>query len=95
MQKIMKFIEKHGLIIILMLMILATCTENMSKRMNEKKLYRQLDSIKTEIKLTRQELQKEIKFEGLKTELRMIESTDRRMMDKERQTEIRKELENK
>ena len=95
MQKIIKFIEKHGLIIILMLMILATCTENMSKRMSEKKLNRQLDSIKTEIKLTRQELQKEIKFEGLKTELRMIESTDRRMMDKERQTEIRKELENK
>jgi hypothetical protein len=41
------------------------------------------------------DLKKEIKSEGLKTELRMIESTDRRMMDKERQTEIRKELENK
>jgi hypothetical protein len=72
MQKIMKFIEKHGLIIILMLIILATCTENMSKRMNEKKLYRQLDSIKTEIKLTKQELKKEIKVEGLKTSKRTL-----------------------
>jgi hypothetical protein len=88
MQKIMKFIEKHGLIIILMLMILATCTENMSKRMNEKKLYRQLDSIKTEIKLTRQELQKEIKVEGLKAERRMIDATDRKILDMNRQTKI-------
>jgi hypothetical protein len=92
MQKIMKFIEKHGLIIILMLMILATCTENMSKRMNEKKLYRQLDSIKTEIKLTRQELQKEIKVEGLKAERRMIDATDRKILDMNRQSEIDKEL---
>jgi hypothetical protein len=88
MQKIMKFIEKHGLIIILMLMILATCTENMSKRMSEKKLNRQLDSIKTEIKLTRQELQKEIKVEGLKAERRMIDATDRKILDMNRQTKI-------
>jgi hypothetical protein len=92
MQKIIKFIEKHGLIIILMLMILATCTENMSKRMSEKKLNRQLDSIKTEIKLTRQELQKEIKVEGLKSEKRMIQSTDRKILDVNRQAEIDKEL---
>jgi hypothetical protein len=88
MQKIIKFIEKHGLIIILMLMILATCTENMSKRMSEKKLNRQLDSIKTEIKLTRQE----IKVEGLKSEKRMIQSTDRKILDVNRQAEIDKEL---
>jgi hypothetical protein len=92
MQKIIKFVEKHGLIIILMLMILATCTENMSKRMSEKKLNRQLDSIKTEIKLTRQELQKEIKVEGLKSEKRMIQSTDRKILDVNRQAEIDKEL---
>ena len=89
MQKIIKFIEKHGLIIILMLMILATCTENMSKRMSEKKLNRQLDSIKTEIKLTRQE----IKVEGLKSEKRMIQSTDRKILDVNRQSEIDKEIE--
>jgi hypothetical protein len=88
MQKIIKFVEKHGLIIILMLMILATCTENMSKRMSEKKLNRQLDSIKTEIKLTRQE----IKIEGLKSEKRMIQSTDRKILDVNRQAEIDKEL---
>ena len=88
MQKIMKFIEKHGLIIILMLMILATCTENMSKRMNEKKLYRQLDSIKTEIKLTRQELQKEIKVEGLKSSKRTLYDWNKVIRTTERPDDI-------
>jgi hypothetical protein len=60
----------------------------MSKRMSEKKLNRQLDSIKTEIKLTRQE----IKIEGLKSEKRMIQSTDRKILDVNRQAEIDKEL---
>jgi hypothetical protein len=92
MEKVMKFVEKHGLIIILMLMVLGTCTNNFSKRMSEKKLSRQLDSIKTEIKLTRQDILKEIKVEGLKSEKRMIQSTDRKILDVNRQAEIDKEL---
>jgi len=88
MQKIIKFVEKHGLIIILMLMILATCTENMSKRMSEKKLNRQLDSIKTEIKLTRQELQKEIKVEGLKSSKRTLYDWNKVIRTTERPDDI-------
>jgi len=95
MKKVTDFIEKYGLILLLVLIVTSTCSSGMSKRRSEKKISDQFDSLKTEIKVLKQELQKEIKVEGLKTELRMIESTDRRMMDKERQTEIRKELENK
>jgi hypothetical protein len=95
MKKVINFIEKYGLIILVVLIVTSTCSSGMSKRRSEKKISDQFDSLKTEIKVLKQELQKEIKVEGLKTELRMIESTDRRMMDKERQTEIRKELENK
>ena len=38
------------------------------------------------------ELQKQIKIEGLKSEKRMIQSTDRKIMDVNRQTEIDKEI---
>ena len=92
MRKIMNFVDKHGMMIVLVLVVLSTCTDSMSKRMSEKKLYRQLDSIKTEIKLTRQDLLKEIKIEGLKSEKRMIQSTDRKILDVNRQAEIDKEL---
>jgi len=95
MRKVTDFIEKYGLIILVVLIVTSTCSNGMSKRKSEKKISDQFDSLKTEIKTLKNDLKKEIKIEGLKTELRMIESTDRRMMDKERQTEIRKELENK
>jgi hypothetical protein len=95
MKKVTDFIEKYGLILLVVLIVTSTCSSGMSKRRSEKKISDQFDSLKTEIKTLKDELKKEIKVEGLKTELRMIESTDRRMMDKERQTEIRKELENK
>jgi len=95
MKKVTDFIEKYGLILLLVLIVTSTCSSGMSKRRSEKKISDQFDSLKTEIKTLKNDLKKEIKVEGLKTELRMIESTDRRMMDKERQTEIRKELENK
>jgi hypothetical protein len=40
-----------------------------------------------EVKIT-----KEIKIEGLKSEKRMIQATDRKIMDVNRQTEIDKEI---
>jgi hypothetical protein len=40
----------------------------------------------------KQELQKEIKVEGLKVEKRMIQSTDRKILDVNRQGEIDKEI---
>jgi hypothetical protein len=60
----------------------------MSKKRYEKKVMSEFDSLKTEIKVLKQELQKEIKVEGLKAERRMIDATDRKILDMNRQTKI-------
>jgi hypothetical protein len=60
----------------------------MSKRRSEKKISDQFDSLKTEIKTLKNDLKKEIKVEGLKAERRMIDATDRKILDMNRQTKI-------
>ncbi len=92
MKPVINFLDKFGLPIILILFILNTCTSSMSKKRSEKKVLNEIDSVKTEISNLKQELKKEIKVEGLKTEKRMIQSTDRKIMDLNRQIEIDKEL---
>jgi hypothetical protein len=92
MKKVTDFIERYGLIILVVLIVTSTCSSNMSKRRSEKKISDQFDSLKTEIKTLKDELKKEIKVEGLKGEKRMIQSTDRKIMDLQRQVEIDKEL---
>ena len=92
MKKVTDFIEKYGLILLLVLIVTSTCSSGMSKRRSEKKISDQFDSLKTEIKTLKDELKKEIKVEGLKGEKRMIQSTDRKIMDLQRQVEIDKEL---
>jgi cation transport ATPase len=92
MKKVTDFIEKYGLILLVVLIVTSTCSSGMSKRRSEKKISDQFDSLKTEIKVLKQELQKEIKVEGLKVEKRMIQSTDRKILDVNRQAEIDKEL---
>jgi hypothetical protein len=58
-----------------------------------------LNRANKDIKITNQKvdslfsaISKDIKIEGLKVEKRMIQSTDRKMMDVNRQSEIDKEL---
>jgi hypothetical protein len=80
------------MMIVILLVVLSTCTGSMSKKRYEKKVMSEFDSLKTEIKVLKQELQKEIKVEGLKVEKRMIQSTDRKILDVNRQAEIDKEL---
>jgi endonuclease III len=92
MQKVMNFVDKHGMMIVLVLVVLSTCTGSMSKKRYEKKVMSEFDSLKTEIKVLKQELQKEIKVEGLKVEKRMIQSTDRKILDVNRQTQIDEEI---
>lgn len=59
---------------------------------------RELNSIKKEIKaikdstFTKTELGKELKISGLEAEKRMIQATDRKMMDVERQNKIEEEI---
>jgi len=65
----------------LLLLLLKSCG-NDSKRIID--LSNKVDSLATK---------KDLQIEGLKSEMRMIQSTDRKMLDVNRQAEIPKEIE--
>lgn len=84
MNKLNTFLEKNSrliTIILLVLLLFRTCS-NDSKRLIE--LSEKVDSLATKT---------DIQIEGLKSEKRMIQSTDRKMMDVNRQTAIDQEIE--
>jgi ABC-type phosphate transport system auxiliary subunit len=91
MKKINSFIEKHSTKIILVLVVLIflnTCgnpTKSLNRRVDT--LSNKIDSLsKTTV------TKKELSIEGLKAEKRMIQSTDRKMLDVTRQSQIDKEI---
>ena len=92
MNTIMKFVNKFGVLIVFVLIVLSTCTNSMNRKMSEKKMLKQVEEVQKSLDSLNKTLQKEIKVEGLKTEKRMIQSTDRKIMDLNRQIEIDKEL---
>lgn len=95
MMKVIDFLKMWGILILCSILFLRTCTlsskvEKLSKDTKEDLI--KLDStIKAET-LPKEEFQKMIMIEGLKSEKRMIQSTDRKMMDVTRQSEIDKEI---
>ena len=100
MKTILNFIDTWGLRVVTLLTIiifLKTCTTN-SKIKNEsdkiQTLSGKIDSLNITINNLSNQLRKEIKIEGLKSEKRMIQSTDRKILDVNRQSEIDKEIEN-
>jgi hypothetical protein len=85
------FIEKYFVLIVFIILILGffrSCGDS-----------RELTAIKKEIQeikdstYTKDQLDLRLKIEGLKSEHRMIQATDRKMFDLNRQTQIEKELE--
>ena len=92
MKSVMNFLEKYGLILIFVLILVQTCVSSSNKRMSEKKVLNQLDSVRTEIKKLKEEVQLTILIEGLNSEFRMIEATNRKIMDLERKDKIKNEL---
>lgn len=91
MKKFNDFLEKHYQKIALILMVLIfvnTCgnpTKTLTKRVDS--LSQKIDSLES-ITVTK----KDLKIEGLKSEKRMIQSTDRKLLDVNRQSEIDKEI---
>ena len=93
MKRIIEFINKYGMVIIvplILIMFLKTCSTN-----------GRVDSVTKEIEMTNQkvdtlklEIQKEIQLEGLRSEKRMIQSISRTLIDRDREREIDKEIEN-
>ena len=84
MKSVLNFIDVWGNRIIFFLVIIVffkTCTTNTRiERVNES-----VDSLSVN-------LRKEIKIEGLKSEKRAIQASDRKIMDVNRQTEIDQEI---
>ena len=85
-----KFIENNFVIIVLVITLLGlfkSCGDG-----------RELTKIRKEIQFikestyTKEELNLRLQIEGLKTEKRMIQSTDRRILDVNRQTQIDNEI---
>jgi hypothetical protein len=89
MNKLNNFLSKHGIKIILVLMVLIyfkSCSVN--SELNKVKKELQAEKSIIESLPTR----KDLEIEGLKSEKRMIQSTDRKIFDVNRQTQIDEEI---
>jgi cell division protein FtsL len=92
MNKFNEFIGRYFNLIVLSLLVilfLRTCNSD-SKSINKRidKLTEKVDTLQSTT-VTKKDLQ----IEGLKSEKRMIQSTDRKILDVNRQSQIDKELE--
>jgi hypothetical protein len=85
-----KFIQNNFTVIVLVIAVLTlfkSCGDS-----------RELSNIKKEIKTikdstyTKKELEVELKIMGLEAEKRMIQATDRKLLDVQRQTQIEQEI---
>ena len=92
MKKIEEFIVKHyqKLVLTLLVVILFNTCGNPNKQLTKKVevLSDNIDSLEV-VTVTK----KDLTIEGLKVEKRLIQSTDRKILDVNRQSEIDKELE--
>lgn len=92
MNKFSEFLRKNfnyialGLLVILFLRTCNSDTKSINKRIDA--LTTKVDSLQSTT-VTKKDLQ----IEGLKTEKRMIQSTDRKILDVNRQSQIDKEIE--
>lgn len=85
MNKLDQFLQKHGVKVIIVLLLLTyfkSCGVD-REVVKVKKQLTTLDSIATK---------KDLEIEGLKAEKRMIQATDRKMLDVQRQSQIDAEL---
>ena len=100
MKNIVIFLDKWSNRIVLLLVLiifLKTCSTNGKIEKNQKDLTTEIkltDSIIKTKTISKEELKKMITIEGLKVEKRMIQYTDRKILDVNRQSEIDKEIEN-
>ena len=85
MEKLNQFLAKHGMKVIIVLLLLSymkSCSID-SELTKVKKHLLVIDSLPSV---------KDLKIQGLKAEKRMIQATDRKMLDVQRQTAIDEEL---
>ena len=88
--KFLEFLKKYQqqiLLVLFLLLLLKSCGTNSEVT----KLRKEVESQKAI--LTSLPTKKDLQIEGLKSEKRMIQATDRKMLDVQRQTEIDNEIE--
>ena len=91
MVKIRKFLDDYGMMIMVPLVIIMffkTCSTNGKIETLYEVNKKAIDSNAKAI----ESVNKTIKLEGLKTENRLIQATDRKLLDVNRQNEIEKEI---
>jgi hypothetical protein len=89
MNKVEQFLQKHGVKVIIILLFL-TYMKSCSVNSELTKVKKELQSQKTVIDSLPST--KDLEVEGLKAEKRMIQATDRKMLDVQRQSQIDAEL---
>lgn len=90
MENFKKFLDKNFtllLCIFLFIFMLNDCSRSRSIQ----KIQKEISAIKDST-FTKSEIKRELKIMSLETEKRFIQSTDRKIMDVKRQSEIDKEL---
>lgn len=85
-----KFIENNFVIIVLVVTLL-TFFKGCGDSREIVKIRQEITAIKDST-YTKQELDIELKLSGLEAEKRMIQATDRKLLDVRRQTEIEEEI---
>lgn len=86
------FIEKNFTMIVLVIALLGLIKSCGDAR-ELSKIRKEIQSIKDST-YTKNELEVELKVMGLESEKRMIQATDRKLLDVKRQTEIENEIKN-
>jgi hypothetical protein len=95
MDKVINFLKQWGILILVLLLVVRSCSlsskvEKLSKENLTNVTY--LDSLVKSETISIEEFKKIVEIEGLRSEKRMIQSTDRKMLDVSRQTEIDNEI---
>ena len=91
MKNILNFLDKWGMRIstlLILIVFLKTCSTN--SRID--KVQDNLEVTNSKVDTLAIDLRKEMKIEGLKSEKRMIQATDRKLLDVQRQTQIEEEI---
>ncbi len=98
MKNIVNFLDTWSTRIMLplvLIMFFKTCTTNGKIEKVKEELSTQITAEDSTVRsriITKEELKKMLTIEGLKAEKRMIQSTDRKILDVNRQSEIDKEI---
>lgn len=100
MNNLVIFLDKWSgriMLPLILVMFFKTCTTNGKVEKVKEELTNEIHKTDSGLKskmVSKEDIQKMLTTEGLKVEKRMIQSTDRKILDVNRQSEIDKEIEN-